>query len=240
MATRLIDLSMEVSQDMITFPRVARPVFAQLESHEEFARNIGASAYGTTWLTAHDVAILSDHAGTHIDTLHHIRATAPGAESIPLEYCYGDGVVLDFRLKPVGAAITVDDVKTALSRIGYTLKPLDIVLIQTGASRINTQPSYLTDHCGMSGEATVWLCDQGIKVMGIDAVTFDPPVKSMFERKEFWHAHKVMLDREYYHIENLANLDGIPRPFGFKVAVFPIKWKGTTGAPVRAVAIVEE
>jgi kynurenine formamidase len=37
----------------------------------------------------------------------------------------------------------------------------------------------------------------------------------------------------------MANLDAIPEPFGFKVAVFPIKWKGTTAAPVRAVAILE-
>lgn len=240
MATRLIDLSMEVSQDMITFPRVAKPIFAQLESHEEFARNIGASAYGATWLTAHDIAILSDHAGTHIDTLHHMRAVAPGPEGIPLEYCYGDGVVLDFRHKPFGAAISIDDLEEALAKIEYKLKPLDIVLIHTGASKYNDKPNYLTDHCGMSGEATEWLCDRGIKVMGIDAITFDPPVKAMFERKEFWHAHKVMLNREYYHVENLANLDAIPRAFGFKVALFPIKWRGTTAAPVRAVAIIEE
>jgi kynurenine formamidase len=38
----------------------------------------------------------------------------------------------------------------------------------------------------------------------------------------------------------MTNFDQIPRPYGFKVAAFPIKWVGTTAAPVRAVAIVEE
>ncbi|HMQ53417.1 MAG TPA: cyclase family protein [Anaerolineae bacterium] len=237
--TKLIDLSMEVSGDMMVFPRVARPVLAMLESWEEFATNIGAAQYGTTWLTAHYVAVLGDHVGTHVDSLRHMRKDAPGPEGIPLEYCYGDGVVLDFSDKPVGYGITVADLQSALQKIDYTLKPLDIVLIQTGASRYNTEMRYLTDHCGMTGPATHWLLDQGIKMAGIDAPTFDRPVKSMFETKEFWPAHQVMIEREYYHLENMINFDALPGPVGFKVAVFPIKWKGTTAAPVRAVALIE-
>jgi kynurenine formamidase len=238
--TQIIDLSMEVSGDMVVFPRVARPVLAMLESWEEFATNIGAAEYGATWLTAHYVVVLGDHVGTHVDSLRHLRDDAPGPESIPLEYCYGDGVVLDFTDKPVGYGITIADMEAALKKINYTLKPLDIVLIKTGASRYNTEMRYLTEHCGMTGEATHWLLDQGIKMTGIDAPTFDRPVKSMFESKQFWPAHQVMLEREYYHLENLANLDAIPRPFGFKLSVFPVKWKGTTAAPVRAVALVED
>jgi kynurenine formamidase len=49
-----------------------------------------------------------------------------------------------------------------------------------------------------------------------------------------------MIEREYYHLENMANLDAMPTPAGFKVCVLPIKWKGTTAAPVRAVAILED
>ncbi|MFZ5634022.1 MAG: cyclase family protein [Bacillota bacterium] len=240
MARKIIDLSMEVCADMITFPRVARPIIAQLESHEEFAANIGAAKYGVTSLTAHYVVVLSDHAGTHIDSMFHMDPKAPGADQIPLEYCYGDGVVLDFTDKPVGHTITVEDVKAALQKINYRLKPLDIVLIYTGASRCNKEDRYLTEHCGMTRESTLWLIDQGIKVMGIDAPTFDPPVKTMFEIKKFWEAHRVMNEREYYHLENMANFDRIPRPHGFTVSVLPVRWKGTTGAPVRAVAIVEE
>jgi kynurenine formamidase len=49
-----------------------------------------------------------------------------------------------------------------------------------------------------------------------------------------------MLEREYYHLENLTNLDLIPKPFGFKLSLFPVKWVNTTGAPVRAVALIED
>jgi kynurenine formamidase len=48
-----------------------------------------------------------------------------------------------------------------------------------------------------------------------------------------------MLEREYYHLENLANLEALP-PRGFKLSLFPIKWVNTTAAPVRAVAILDE
>jgi kynurenine formamidase len=128
----------------------------------------------------------------------------------------------------------------ACEKINYKIKPLDIVMIYTGACRYNNDQRYLRDHCGMTGSATNWLLDQGVKMTGIDAVTYERPVWAMFETKEFWPAHNVMVDREYYHLENMANLDKIPRPFGFKLCVFPIKWVMATAAPVRAVAIFED
>jgi kynurenine formamidase len=234
----LIDLSMPVHNDMLTFPRIVKPTLEMYETWEEFAERIGAAEHGATWLTASYRVELSDHVGTHMDALRHLRADSPGPEGIPLEYCYGDGVVLDFRHKAKGEGISAAEVQESLRRIDYSLKPRDIVLIMTGASAYNSHERYLTDHAGMTREATLWLIDQGIKVMGTDAITFDPPVWAMFERKQFWEAHRVMLEREYYHLENLASLDQIPRPHGFTLSVFPIKWVNTTAAPVRAVAIL--
>ena len=239
MPRTIIDLSMPVHEGMITFPRVVPPSLKMCESWQEFAERIGAAEFGVNWLTAHYRVELGDHIGTHMDAMRHMREDAPGPEGIPLEYCYGDGVCLDFRHLPIGAGIHSQDLKKALCAIKYTLKPLDIVLIHTGAGKIQETASYLTDHVGMTGEGTEWLLDQGIKVMGIDAVTFDPPVWAMFERKEFWEAHRVMMKREYYHVENMSNLDRLP-PYGFRVGLFPIKWVNTTAAPVRAVAILED
>jgi kynurenine formamidase len=48
-----------------------------------------------------------------------------------------------------------------------------------------------------------------------------------------------MLEREYYHLENMTNLDKLPA-HGFTLSVLPVKWVNTTAAPVRAVAIIEE
>src|SRR5437016_4573249 len=228
MATKLIDLSMPVHNDMISFPRVVRPALVMYETWRQFAERIGATKFGVDWLTAHCLVVIGDHIGTHMDSLRHMRDDAPGPEGIPLEFCH----------LPKGAGISIDDVKTALARIEYTLKPLDIVLIHTGAGKINHTEAYLTDHVGMTGAATHWLLDQGIKMMGTDAITFDPPVWAMFERKQFWEAHRVMIEREYYHLENMTNFDQLP-PTGFKLSLFPVKWVNTTAAPVRAVAIIE-
>ncbi len=238
--TRLVDLSMPVHRNMITFPRIPPPTLLMYESWTEFAEGIGAAKEGAPWLTASYLIIQGDHVGTHCDAVKHLRGPdAPGPEGIPLEYCYSDGVVLDFRHKPFGAGISRADIDEALARIDYTLKERDIVLIQTGASAYNTESRYLTDHCGMTAEATRYLISKGVRLMGIDAVTFDPPVWAMFERKQFWEAHMVMMDEDYWHIENLMNLDQLPA-CNFKLAVFPIKWIGTTAAPVRAVGIIDE
>ena len=240
MSTRLIDLSMPVDNDMVTFPKIIQPRLEMYQDWKEYAEQIGATEHGVDWLTATYRVELSDHVGTHMDSLRHLRDDAPGPERIPLEYCYGDGVVLDFRHKAPGEGITAGEVREALGNISYTLKRLDIVLIMTGAGAYQDEQRYLTDHPGMTADAVHWLLDQGIMMIGIDAITLDPPVWAMFERKQFWEAHRVMLEREYYHLENLTNLDRIPKPYGFKLSLFPVKWVNTTGAPVRAVAIVED
>lgn len=237
---RIIDLSMPVHMDMLTFPRVPPPAITVYESHEEFAERIGASAHGVDSLTASYLIVVNDHVGTHCDARKHIVPTAGGPETIPLEWCISDGVLLDFTDKQPGYRITVADVEGALEAIDYTVKERDIVLIHTGAGAYNDDERYRTDHPGMTGEATRWLIERGVRMMGCDAITFDPPVWAMFESEHFWEAHRVMWDEEYWHVENLMNLEQIGRPHGFQLCVLPVKWTGTTAAPVRAVAIVED
>ena len=239
MSRRLVDLSMPVHMDMLTFPRVPPPALVIYESWTDFAERIGAAEHGATSLTASYLVVQNDHVGTHVDARKHIVPDAPGPDGIPLEWCLSDGVVLDFRHKEKGSRIFPDEVDEALERIGYELKERDIVLVHTGAGAYNTEERYRTDFPGMTAEATRHLISKGVRMMGCDAITFDPPVWAMFEQKHFWEAHLVMNEDEYWHLENLQNLDQLP-PHGFTLAVFPIKWVGTTAAPVRAVAIIDE
>jgi kynurenine formamidase len=237
---RIVDLSMPVHGDMVTFPRVPPPALVVYESHTEFAERIGAAEFGVDSLTASYLVVTNDHVGTHMDARKHIVPTAGGPDTIPLDWCISDGVLLDFTDKEPGYVITVDDVERELDRIEYTVKERDIVINHTGAGAYNTEERYRTDHPGMSGDATRWLLDRGVKVTGCDAITYDPPVWAMFEKQLFWEAHRVMWDEEYWHLENLMNLEQIGRPFGFQLTVLPVKWTGTTAAPVRAVAVIDE
>ena len=237
---KIVDLSMPVHADMLTFPRVPPPALCVYETHEEFAERIGAAQYGVTSLTASNLVVVNDHVGTHCDSRRHIVPDAGGADTIPLEWCVSDGVMLDFTAAENGHGISASEVEAELDRIGYELKERDIVLIHTGAGAYNTEERYRTDHPGMTAEATKWLIARGVRMMGIDAITFDPPVWAMFERKQFWEAHRVMWEEEYWHLENLMNLEQIGRPHGFQLVVLPVKWQRTTAAPVRAIAILED
>jgi kynurenine formamidase len=242
MGVRLIDLSMEVYKGMMTYPNVAKPVIVDMETHAEMARSIGTDKFGIDEICNHCMIVTGDHIGTHIDSWGHVKPDAPRAEGIPIQYCYGDGVVLNLTHKSAGDEITPGDIEEAENKLGgYRIKPLDIVLLRTDAAKRNAEKSYLTDHPGMTKEAVHYVLDRGVMVMGIDAIGFDPPVAQMFERKKFWEAHRVMREREYYHLENMCNLHEIPAPYhSFTVSVLPVKWRGASAAPVRAVAIVKE
>ena len=193
---------------------------------------------------------LSTHSGTHVDAPYHFGVESEGKpaktiDEIPLEWCYGYGVVLDFSHRKAGDLITVEDIKAALTKIPYQLKPGDIVLIRTDVWKKFGEPGYQDLHPGMSEEATLWLVEQGIKMMGIDAWGWDRPFNVMAHefkkgvKDKLWAAHFAGKQKEYCHIEKLTNLDKLP-PFGFKVACFPVKIQGASAGWSRVVAIFEE
>ena len=201
-------------------------------------------------LAAEDVEI-NTHSGTHLDSPYHFSPTCAGspartADEIPLEWLFSDGVVLDMTHKGAGDLITVPDMEEAVAKIGYRIKPYDIVLIRTDATKRYEKPDFLVNQPGMGRESTLWLLDQGVKVAGIDAWSFDRPLMDMAKDLKagntdaYCPAHFVGKEREYCHVEKLANLDLIPEPFGFKVSIFPIRITRGSAGWVRAVAILEE
>ena len=202
---------------------------------------------GLGW--ADDAVSLTAHSGTHVDAPWHFSPTAEGKrartiDEMPLDWFFHDGVVLDMRHKPQGSGISIDDLRAALKKINYTIKPWDIVMIQTGVDKLWGTQQYFSAGCGMTEESTLWLIEQGSRVMGTDAWSWDRPFPSVKEEVEksqgrvmIWAAHKAGIKKEYCHIEKLANLDKLPAPFGFKVACFPIKITGGSAGWSRVVAI---
>ena len=133
---RLIDLSMEVFQGMMTYPNVAKPVIVEMESYSDMAKSVGTDKYGVNEITNHCMIVTGDHIGTHIDSWGHVNPQAPRAEGIPIEYCYGNGVVLDLTFKGPGDEIAIADIEQAEGKLGgYTIKALDIVLLRTDAAK---------------------------------------------------------------------------------------------------------
>jgi len=256
MIMRYIDLSVTLENDKDWAPWWARNKI-KYQSHK-----FGAFAIyllfrlspkylrtGLGW--ANEEIKISTHGTTHLDAPWHYAPTSAGQpaktiDEIPLEWCFSDGVVLDMRHKGDGEAISVADLKTAVQKIRYPIKPLDIALIYTGNDRFIGSRAYFTQGTGMSAEATHWLIDQGVKIMGIDSWGWDIPLptqaklaKQSGRNDVFWAAHYVGVDKEYYQIERLTGLGQLP-PFGFKVCCFPLKVKGGSAGPSRVVALLED
>ena len=194
---------------------------------------------------------VSTHNGTHLDAPYHFHSTMDGGkrawtiDEVPLEWCFGRGVKLDFRHLADGYVASPEDVDKELARVGVTLQPFDIVLVNTAAGARYGQPDYVSRGCGMGRAATLWLTERGVRVAGTDGWSWDAPfvhtAKTYAETKDaslIWEGHRAGMVRAYCHIEKLANLDQLPAT-GFMVACFPFKIKAASAGFTRAVAIFE-
>ena len=256
---RFVDLSIPIEADLPSDPPMMIPRIDYAdhvkgaEQMKEFFPGVRKDQLpgGLGW--AVETLSLTTHSGTHLDAPYHYHPTMDKGkpsltiDQIPLEWCFSDGVVLDFRHKADGERITIRDIKKELDRIRYEIKPLDIVLIQTGADRAWGTEKYLVTGAGMDRESTLFLTEQGIRVVGIDAWSWDRPLPYLAKEfqetgnpKVIWEAHFAGIDLGYCHMEKMANLAAIGRPFGFTVCCFPTNIKGASAGWVRPVAIVDE
>jgi kynurenine formamidase len=254
---RLIDLSVPLESGAVSEPAPAQVRYARHDGEglQQMRQLFGVRpedlvySDGLGW-AVEEVQGLT-HTGTHVDAPYHYGPTSEGRparriDEVPLEWCFAPGVVLDVRHKAAGELITVGDLEAALGRIAYTLRPLDIVLLHTGADRRLGSPDYFAQP-GLGREGVLWLVEQGVKVIGIDAYTLDRPFASMVadyrrtgDGRYIWPAHFAGITREYCQIEKLANLDQLPRPHGFHVSCLPVKIRGASAGWCRAVALVPE
>jgi kynurenine formamidase len=254
-----IDLSISIEADLPSDPPLTIPKIDYVdhtkgrEQMKNFFPGITNDDLpgGLGW--AVEILNLTSHSGTHLDAPYHYSPTMDQGEpsmtidEIPLEWCFHDGVVLDFRYKADGERITVVDLEQELKRIKHEIKPLEIVLIQTGADAAWGTPEYLVKGPGMTRASTLYLVEKGVKVMGIDAWSWDRPLpyqakefKETLDPKVIWEAHFAGIEMGYCHMEKMANLSGIGKSHGFMVCCFPIKIKRASGGWVRPVAIIEE
>jgi kynurenine formamidase len=254
---RIVDLSVPLEHEAVSDPLPARIRYITHDGEglRQMQQFFGVKpedlvySNGLGWAVEEVQAIT--HTGTHVDAPYHYGPTSEGRparriDELPLEWFLAPGVVLDLRHKAAGEFITVADLEGVLTRIDYRLRPLDIVLLQTGADRRLGSVDYFAQP-GLGREGVLWLVEQGVKVIGIDAYTLDRPFASMVadyrrtgDGRYIWPAHFAGLTREYCQIEKLANLDRLPRPHGFHVSCLPVKIQGASAGWCRAVALVPE
>lgn len=204
---------------------------------------------GEAWAIEH--VKLTTHNGTHLDAPWHFSTTMDGGQpaltidQIDLEWCFQPAVKLDFRSLPDGHVVTPAEVDAELRRINHTLRPLEIVVINTRAGERAGCEDYIHAGCGMGREATLYLLERGVRITGTDAWSWDAPFSHTREKylasgnaKLIWEGHKAGRDIGYCHLEKLHNLETLPAD-GFQISCFPVKIAAASAGWTRAVAIVE-
>jgi len=250
---RFVDLSAPIQPDPAELPELLRTEIAYAD-HAQGARDI-AAMFGVAPALLRDgegwavetFLRFGTHNSTHVDAPWHYNSTIAGEraktiDELPLEWFHAPGVVLDFTAKADGDAVSAAELQAELERVGHTLAPLDIVLVRTGRDAAYGRPEYMGLGPGVTADATRWLHDRGVRVMGIDAWGWDQPLwmqaeaaKAAGEPGIFWAAHQA--DLEYSQIERLVNLGALP-PTGFTVSCFPLRIAGASAAPARVVAML--
>ncbi|MGP8051188.1 MAG: cyclase family protein [Desulfobaccales bacterium] len=228
---KIIDLSQEIYTGMPVYPGHLKTVVWTHLSHEECRRQLGTDfSYETRGL------LICDHGPTHIDSVSHLSRD-PNAESVDqlaLEKCITSGVCVDVSDVPLKTQFGRGKIESELKKQGLDIRPGDTILFYTAHyDRYYGQPVYMTDYPGLNREATEYIIDQGAVNFGVDS-----PSPDMWYDKTY-PCHTVCAERGVTHIENLCNLDKLLGQ-RFTFIALPLKIRGGTGSPVRAVAILDK
>jgi hypothetical protein len=117
----------------------------------------------------------------------------------------------------------------------FTIKPRDTVFLHMGFNdKVGETPAYITDFPGLTRESAEWLGNRGIGIFGVEALSPGRPFKNNFE------VHIVCREMGFTHIEGLVNLDKLVGAGRFRFIGFPLRIRGGTGSPIRAVAWLDD
>jgi kynurenine formamidase len=227
----LIDLSQEIFTGMPVYPGLPEVRVTVAVTHEDWAGDPGAE----TRTPAVNRLDLGEHTGTHVDAFNHMAPEYRGwsIETMPLSMFYTRGLCLDLAHKGLRALIEPDDLERALAAAGGEIAPGDTVLLYTDHYRRAYQTDEWQHGPGLSVAAARWLGARQIAAFGVE--TASPGVRGVTNTQ----VHHVCGELGFTHYENLINLHLLIGRGPFRFIGLPLRIRGGTGSPVRAVAVFE-
>lgn len=230
MGFKLIDLSQEIYQGMSVFPMHQKTFIMTNMTHEENKKETGSKKLG---FSARNL-LISEHCGTHCDGVWEYKPSGETIDKMPLEYFWGTAICLDLSFVSPKNMIQAKDLKKAEQTSGLIIKQGDIILLHTGHyDRFFGTDLYQIEYTGLSFEGAEYLAKKGVLNIGVDTPSIDHPEDLDFS------GHLVCGEYDISNTENLCNLDLLINR-RFLYFGLPLKIRGGSGSPIRAVALLEE
>ena len=209
---RIIDVSVPIRQGMPVYegdPRVRIRPTAQLDKGLPF--NTSLMQLGT-------------HTGTHVDAPYHFIQDGATIDQLPPDLFVGGTLVRYIESADVitRAHLEEADIPAGTERL----------LLKTANSRLWEKSQFQKQFVHLTEEAAQWICQQGIRLLGVDYISVDA-----YGIKDF-PVHKVLLGSGVAIVEALDLREVTPGKY--TLVCLPLKVVGADGAPARAVLIDAE
>jgi kynurenine formamidase len=211
---KIIDLTQTIRQEMHTFDPHAKPLtipWAKMDVH----------GYES------ELIFMSTHTGTHMDAPYHFHLAGKRIDEISVDKFVADAVLLNIK-KPAKGYVTKSDIGKCEKKI--PISKGNAVIISTGWETHWVKNDYLSSNPGLSKDAARYLVSKKVSMVGIDTANVDHPSASNFA------VHNILLPKGVLIVENLCNLKRI-KQVHFRLIVLPLKIKGASGSPLRAIAL---
>lgn len=227
----IIDLSQEIFEGMPVYKSLPQVKMSVHNTHEEWD---GITDAETQTPSVYKME-MGEHTGTHVDALNHMARQYKGQsiDTMPLSMFYTEGFCLDFSHKGLKELISSKEIAEACQKAGFEIKKGDTVLLCTDHYRKHFGTDNWGNGPGITVEAARWLGNQGIAAFGVE--TMSPGVPKVSNKE----VHHVCGELGFTHYENMINLYLLLGRGRFRFIGLPLKIRGGTGSPVRAVAVFE-
>ncbi|TRX62579.1 cyclase family protein [Fulvivirga sp. M361] len=230
--SEIIDLSQEIFSGMPVYKSLPGVTIGVHSTHEQWD---GITDTDEATPSVYKLE-MSEHTGTHVDALNHMGKAFKGQsiDTMPLAMFYTEGICLDFSYKGLKELITTSEIEAACIEGKVNIKRGDTVLLYTDHYRKTYGGDDWGNGPGITVDAARWLGEQGIAAFGVE--TMSPGVPGVSNKE----VHHVCGELGFTHYENMINLHLLVGRGRFRFIALPLKIRGGTGSPVRAVAIFED
>lgn len=209
---KVFDLSLKISKSLKVFPGSPQPCFVPWTIFSKHGYDSEA-------------IFMSTHTGTHMDAPSHFVRGSQSIDRIPARRFVAEGIVISLP-KKANELIKESELK------GHEIRKNDAVIISTGWEHKASAKNYMSENPGLSAGAAKFLAGKMVSVVGIDGPSIDVGADAAFT------AHKILLGKNILVVENLCRLQRIPRK-RFTFVMAPLRLKGSTGSPLRALAVIQ-